>query len=127
VTFIPETIEPICFDVIESVLKDKLYNDSLVQLWVDDICSKITKELIETNKPFKYLGRIKLLYCATCLHNVLVSCTVMQKNGAGLHLGHSCYWDIGNDNSVIARWPNEKRKDPNARMVCLVTIFGLAF
>lgn len=111
VTFIPETIEPLCFDVIEGVLKDKLYNDAMVQFWVDDICAKITKELIDTNKPFKYL----------------VSCTIMQKNGAGLHLGHSCFWDVSNDNSVIARWPNEKRKDPNARMVCIVTVFGLAF
>ena len=51
----------------------------------------------------------------------------MQKNGAGLHLGHSCFWDAANDNTVIARWPSEKRKDPNARMVCIVTVFGLAY
>lgn len=55
-----------------------------------------------------------------------VSCTIMQKNGAGLHLAHACYWDIANDNNVILRWPNEKRKDPNARMNCIVTVFGLA-
>ena len=67
-------------------------------------------------------------YFTPCfLDVVLVSCTVMQKNGAGLHLGHSCYWDISNDNSVIVRWPSEKRKDPNARVVCIVTVFGLAF
>ena len=41
----------------------------------------------------------------------------MQKNGAGIHMGNSAYWDAANDNFVMARWPNEKRKDPNARLV----------
>lgn len=50
----------------------------------------------------------------------------MQKNGAGLHLGHSCHWDITNDNALIVRWPSEKRKDPNARMVCIVCVYGVA-
>ena len=58
VTFIVENVEPVCFDVIESVLKDKVYNDMLVQGWVDDICSRITKELIDTKKPFKYAGNV---------------------------------------------------------------------
>lgn len=51
----------------------------------------------------------------------------MQKNGAGLHTRHACFWDRTNDNTVIARWPSERRKDPNARVVCIVTIFGIAF
>mmetsp|Transcript_24613 Transcript_24613/g.23600 ORF Transcript_24613/g.23600 Transcript_24613/m.23600 type:complete len:121 (-) Transcript_24613:718-1080(-) len=111
VTFIPESVEPVCYDVIEAVLKDKIYNDMFVQGWIDDICSRITKELIETNKPFKYA----------------VTCTIMQKNGAGLHLGYSCFWDSSNDNTVVARWPSEKRKDPNARVVCIVTVYGIAY
>ncbi len=49
-------MEPICYDVIESILKDKMYNQSMVSQWVDDICSKITKDLVDMNKPFKYLG-----------------------------------------------------------------------
>lgn len=44
------------FQAIESVLKDKVFNDKLVQGWVDEICSTVTKDLVETNKPFKYLG-----------------------------------------------------------------------
>ena len=52
----------------------------------------------------------------------------MQKNGAGLHASHSSYWETANDSTVVvARWPSEKRKDPNARVVCLVTVFGVAF
>jgi dynein light chain Tctex-type 1 len=57
VSFIVENVEPIVYDVIESVLKDKVYSDSHVQGWIDEICSRITKDLIETNKPFKYAGK----------------------------------------------------------------------
>ena len=57
----------------------------------------------------------------------VVSCTIMQKNGAGLHAGHSCFWDVANDSTVMVRWPSEKRKDPNARVVCMVAVYGLAF
>lgn len=57
VTFLVENVEPVVYDVIEAVLKDKVYNDTLVQGWVDEICSRITKDLIDTNKPFKYAGK----------------------------------------------------------------------
>jgi len=110
-TFSPETIEPLVFDAIEATLKDKVYNDTLVQGWIDEICSSITFQLIDMKKPFKYL----------------VSATVMQKNGAGIHTAHACFWDSANDNTLIARWPSEKRKDPNARVVCIVQVFGVAY
>ena len=51
----------------------------------------------------------------------------MQKNGAGMHMAHSCYWDAVNDNVVVCRWPNERRKAPNARTVCFVTVYGVAY
>jgi dynein light chain Tctex-type 1 len=128
VTFLPESVEPLVNTVIESVLKDKIYNDAMVQKWIDEICSKIIKELVEMNKPFKYLG-MKYHVIKLQNHNVfnLASCAIMQKNGAGLHSAHSCFWDRTNDNTVVVKWPNEKRKDPNARVICIVTIFGVAF
>ncbi len=58
VTFLVENVEPVVYDVIEAILKDKVYNDTLVQGWVDEICSRITKDLIDTNKPFKYAGKM---------------------------------------------------------------------
>ena len=80
---------------MEGVLKDKIYNELLVQGWIDEICSNITLELVSANRPFKYF----------------VSAVIMQKNGAGFHVAHSCHWDAANDNVLVARWPNEKRKD----------------
>ena len=110
---------------IEAILKDKIYNETLVQGWVDEICSRLTKELVEMNKPFKYIGRITI--SSLPIYYDLVSCTIMQKNGTGLHSANACHWDISNDSCVSVRWPTEKRKDPNARVVCIVTVYGLDF
>lgn len=105
-----------------------MYNQAQINQWIDDICARVTKQLVDMNKPFKYLGTNFYLKCEHLLIDFLsVSCMIMQKNGAGVHMSHSCFWDRTNDNVVIARWPSEKRKDPNARMVCIVTIFGVAF
>jgi hypothetical protein len=51
----------------------------------------------------------------------------MQKNGAGLHLCHAAHWDASFDNAVVVRWPTEKKKDPNAKLVCIVTVYGVAY
>ena len=80
VTFIPETVEPVCFDVIEAVLKDKTYNDMLVQGWIDEICSRITKELIETNKPFKYAGMFLLYHNRSCFKTTEFSDLISHKS-----------------------------------------------
>ncbi len=57
-TFIPETVEPICYEAIEAVLKDKMYNQNQIASWIDEICSRVNQQLIEMNKPFKYVGKL---------------------------------------------------------------------
>jgi hypothetical protein len=52
------------------------------------------KRLTGLNKPFKYV----------------VTCVIMQKNGAGLHTASSCYWD----NTTDGEWVT-----PAARAYCL--------
>lgn len=49
----------------------------------------------------------------------LVTCTIMQKNGAGLHTASSCFWDNTTDGSCTVRWENKT-------MYCIVSVFGLA-
>ena len=56
-----------------------------------------------------------------------MTAVIVQKNGTGLHIGHTTHWDISNDNAVVVRWPTEKKKDPNARLNCVVTVFGVAY
>ncbi len=58
---------------------------------------------------------------------LVVSCSLAQKNGAGMHMAHSCYWDAVMDNVVAVKWPNEKRKAPNAHILCFVTVYGVAY
>lgn len=45
------------------------------------------QELHDVSKPFKYV----------------VTCVIVQKNGAGFHIGHSAYWDMSNDNVCQVR------------------------
>ncbi len=108
-TFAPEQVEGDVYDVIESVLKEKIFDNKAVEGWIDEICSSIMKDLVAANRPYKYT----------------VSTSIVQKNGAGYHSAHSCFWDAAQDNVLVARWPSEKRKDPNARVYCIVTIMAV--
>ena len=42
---------------------------------------EVLKGLVAMDKPFKYV----------------VTCIMMQKNGAGLHTSAACYWDTSRD------------------------------
>lgn len=49
--------------------------------WTSSMVEVCLKRLTGLNKPFKYV----------------VTCVIMQKNGAGLHTASSCYWDNTTD------------------------------
>jgi len=73
VTFIPETVEPIVYDIIESVLKDKMFTDLNTQKWIDEICARITKDLVDMNKPFKYIGQLCIYLNLPCSSYALLA------------------------------------------------------
>jgi dynein light chain Tctex-type 1 len=54
-------------------------------------------------QPFKYI----------------VTCVIMQKNGAGMHMATSCFWDNSSDGSATLKWDNKT-------LHCIATVFGLA-
>ncbi|CAE7396047.1 Dynlt1 [Symbiodinium sp. CCMP2456] len=84
----------------------------LQKLRSDDCMTEKEVSWSEQKKPFKYV----------------VSCIIMQRNGAGLHTATSCFWDAGNDGVYTYVWPREKSKDVvNKSMYCIVTVFGLEF
>jgi dynein light chain Tctex-type 1 len=65
-------------DAVESVLNfDTLYQHSKVSQWVSTIIESCMKKLMGMEKPFKYI----------------VTCVIMQNNGAGFHTATSCYWE----------------------------------
>ncbi|KAF5828826.1 Tctex-1, partial [Dunaliella salina] len=74
-----------------------------VSQWTSTCLENCIKKLGNLNKPFKYV----------------VTCIIMQKNGAGLHTAASCWWDNTTDGSRTVRWENKS-------MYCIMTAFGLA-
>lgn len=55
-----------------------------------------------------------------------MTCLIVQKNGAGIHTTHSCYWDMTTDNVAIGKWPSDKQREQGSgsRMYCVVTVLG---
>jgi dynein light chain Tctex-type 1 len=50
--------------------------------WTNHIVDNCLRELQSLNKPYKYI----------------ITCIIMQKNGAGLNAAASMYWDTEKDN-----------------------------
>lgn len=106
--FVIEEVERVVVSAIESQLKDELYEEGKVQRWIDTILETCVKDLTALKKPFKYIA----------------TCSIVQKNGAGVHSANSCNWDTVTDGVVTVKWPGDKHKDQNKTLYCLVTVFG---
>lgn len=87
---------------IEPVLKDNVYSSKKVHDWTSSVVENVLKSLQSKEKPFKYV----------------VTCIIMQKNGAGLHTASTCFWDTKTDGSCSVRWDNKT-------MHAIVTVFAL--
>lgn len=83
--------------------KECSYNPKKVNEWSNTIVVKCLKDLYEMNKPFKYV----------------ISCIIMQKNGAGLNSSASMHWDTAKDGFCKVPWQN-------STMHCIVSVFGLS-
>ncbi|KAK3245725.1 Dynein molecular motor protein light chain 1 [Cymbomonas tetramitiformis] len=101
--FVAEDVNNIIKESIDSILLNASYNQTKVAQWTTNVVEVTLKRLTALAKPFKYV----------------VTCVIMQKNGAGLHTASSCYWDNATDGSRTVRWENKT-------MYCIATVFGLA-
>mmetsp|Transcript_84525 Transcript_84525/g.185571 ORF Transcript_84525/g.185571 Transcript_84525/m.185571 type:complete len:122 (-) Transcript_84525:37-402(-) len=106
-----DDVEKIIVETLDGYLKEQAYQEEMVPHWVNYICETIMGKLNDTKKPFKYI----------------VTCIIMQRNGAGLHSATSCYWDAGNDGVLSYQWPREKKDVVNKNLWCIVTVIGLEF
>jgi dynein light chain Tctex-type 1 len=91
---LPQSIDPI--------LGKQVYTAKKIHDWTSAIVESVLKSLQAVNKPFKYV----------------VTCIIMQKNGAGLHTASTCFWDTKTDGSCSVRWDNQT-------MHAIVTVFAL--
>lgn len=72
---------------IEPILGNQVYAPKKVGDWTSAIVEAVLKMLQAANKPFKYV----------------VTCIIMQKNGAGLHTASTCFWDTKSDGQTGRR------------------------
>ena len=101
--FPQEDIENLVKNSISSCLSEWSYQPKLVDNKTHLIVDACLKELQTLNRPFKYI----------------VTCIIMQKNGAGLDTGAALFWDNAKDGLVCIPWEN-------SQMSVVVTVFGTA-
>mmetsp|Transcript_35364 Transcript_35364/g.57296 ORF Transcript_35364/g.57296 Transcript_35364/m.57296 type:complete len:111 (+) Transcript_35364:132-464(+) len=89
-------------DELKDLLGNEIYEAKSVHMWSSQIVERVLKKLHKQNKPFKYV----------------VTCIIMQKNGAGLHTASTCYWDTKSDGSCSCPWSNNT-------MHAICTVFAL--
>lgn len=101
--FVVDDVSKIIKDTIDTVISGNAYQQDLVQQWSATVSEQCLGALSKLKKSFKYV----------------VTCSIMQKTGAGLHTASSCYWDSATDGTCTVRWENKT-------MYCIVSVFGLA-
>jgi dynein light chain Tctex-type 1 len=87
-----EEVGDIVNQAIEKHLKDREYDPNQEAQWVDWICESTMQGLAELKKPYKYA----------------VTCLIMQKNGAGVHVANSYCWDSVCDIEFSVTYPDAK-------------------
>ena len=97
-----DEVKALIDQAIDPVLGSNIYQPKKVHGWCSQVGEGALKNLQASGKPFKYV----------------VTCIIMQKNGAGLHTASTCYWDTLTDGSCSVRWENKT-------MHAIVTVFAL--
>jgi dynein light chain Tctex-type 1 len=101
--FNQEDVEGIVKVAIVNALNNNSYNQKKVNEWTNQIVAACLKNLQMLERPYKYV----------------ITCIIMQKNGAGLTTSSTQLWDASKDGMCKVPWSN-------LTMSCLVTVYGLA-
>eukprot|EP00929_Paragymnodinium_shiwhaense_P075329 TRINITY_DN38506_c0_g1_i1.p1 TRINITY_DN38506_c0_g1~~TRINITY_DN38506_c0_g1_i1.p1 ORF type:complete len:122 (+),score=21.89 TRINITY_DN38506_c0_g1_i1:45-410(+) len=101
--FLIEDVETTVKGALQMTLSENRYNPKKVNDWTNAVIDQCLKGLQALNKPFKYI----------------VTCIIMQKNGAGLYTTATTYWDTKKDGMCKVPWEN-------STMHCIVTVYGVA-
>lgn len=83
--FSGEQVENIIREAIKQTLHESSYNPKKVNEWTNMIVASCLKSLQELGKPFKYV----------------ITCMIMQKNGAGICTATSQLWDPSKDGELL--------------------------
>ena len=83
-------------------MPEPVYDHKRVPQLVKEITDAVIAKLQQSRLPRKYICH----------------CTIVQRNGAGLHSTASCAWNPESDGCVV-------HKAENKAMICIVTVFGV--
>merc|ERR1711963_110758 len=68
-------------DIVKYAIKENVgnsqYDMKMITTWSNTILESCLVALSKLQKPFKYI----------------ITCVILQRNGAGLEMASSCYWD----------------------------------
>lgn len=103
-TAIKEEVASSVNKIVNGFLQNKEYSQDEVQNWTAQLSEEIVKNLKNLSNNFKFC----------------VSCVILQKGDAGMHISTTCYWDSNVDGSVAIKCENNT-------MYCIVNIFGVSF
>uniref|UniRef100_A0A8B9QM66 Dynein light chain Tctex-type 1 n=1 Tax=Apteryx owenii TaxID=8824 RepID=A0A8B9QM66_APTOW len=88
-SFVVDEVSNIIKEVIkQTAIGGNAYQHSRVNQWTTSVVEQTLSQLTKLGKPFKYI----------------VTCVIMQKNGAGLHTASSCFWDNSSDGKGHNCW-----------------------
>ncbi|KXS09959.1 Tctex-1 [Gonapodya prolifera JEL478] len=102
-SFVVDEVTAILKEAVESTLQNQAYHHGKVAQWNSNVVEQALKKLSGLNKPFKYV----------------VTCLIMQRNGAGLHCASSCYWDNATDGSATFKYESKT-------MYVIVNVYGMS-
>lgn len=102
---IKEEANVVIQDTVQGIVgkQEVTYDPKLVQQWIEDINTACLDKLQNLSQNFKFI----------------VSTTVVQKVGAGIHVSSTCFWEQATDGNLTFRWEN-------ATMYVIIQVFGLA-
>ncbi|XP_026272285.1 dynein light chain Tctex-type 1-like [Frankliniella occidentalis] len=101
--FSNEEVSSIVHECVDNAIGENSFSNEMASIWSSTIASACIANLNKLNKPYKYT----------------MTCSIMQKNGAGVHSASSCYWDNSNDAVCSVQWENDTIR-------CIVNVFGFA-
>ena len=88
---------------LKSTLSSKVFNESAVGDWINEIGSQVLRDLQKESPNFKYI----------------VSTIILRNPISSLHSDVSSLWDATTDGAVIIKYENND-------ITCLCTVIGVA-
>ena len=96
--FPAEDIEQRITEVAEEVLKEAIWDEHKVPMWINQINERLMQGLMTLGKPYKYI----------------ITVVMQQKTGAQISGAVSCYYENATDGVVAQTYPAQSRQKENS-------------